>query len=115
MSAPFSVQYKTEKPGVRYYETDYGFITYKLDIPTKTACILELYIHPGYRGEGFGKGLVEYVKNFAKETGMTTFMTTLDPNEDTVSILRHIVESSGLNRHSDNVKLEFEIYSQRIN
>ncbi len=111
---PFSVRYKTEKPGIRYLETSKGFITYRLDKATDTACVLELYVSPDYRGQGYGKELMHKIREEAKELGISTFMTTIDPQEETAAALRVIFSQLDLVRHAEPVKLEFELYSQRI-
>ncbi len=111
---PFSVQYKTEKPGVQYLETEKGFVTYRFDKVTNTACVLELYVSPSHRGQGHGKDLMQQVRDEAKAQGMSTFMTTIDPQEDTAESLRSIFTQLELVRHEQPVKLEFELYSQRI-
>lgn len=109
-----SVRYKMEKDGVYFLETSYGFVTYRLDYKNSCVCILELYVRPESRGQGKSEELIESVRQIAEKLQINTFMTTIDPNEDTAASLRRIFMKKGFMQHKEPVKLEFELYSRRI-
>ncbi len=111
---PFAVQYKTEKPGVHYHETPFGFITFQSNPVTSTLCVLELYVQPKNRGEGHGFAMMAEIKDLAKREGFKNFMTMIDPNEDTAPSLRRIFDKLGLIQHKEPVQVSFELYSQEI-
>ena len=74
MKKPLYADYILERENSHYYETDYGFVTYREE--DNHIYLVDMYIKPEYRKKGNGREFVKYMENIAKEWGKNLLITS---------------------------------------
>jgi len=75
MKKPLYADYILERENSHYYETDYGFVTYREE--DNHIYLVDMYIKPEYRKKGNGRQFVQYVENIAKEWNKPSVITSV--------------------------------------
>lgn len=79
-------KYRAEREGIKTFETDKGFICYK--ITNKECFLVDLYVLPKYRRQKVGSQFVDIVKRLAIDEGcdIMTGGVSVGTNNDTDSL-----------------------------
>lgn len=105
----FYAEYLKEKTDDKIIETEFGFATYRHLPDQQATYIVDLYVLPDYRKEGYASRLADQICNEAKALGYTKIFGSVVPsNKNSTDSLRVLLGYKMTLKSSSNDFIFFE-------